>query len=170
MWRSPLSMRARQQPDRPFPRELAAFQAVADAGLSRNSIDTSLPVPLVLGISSSAIEILEQSMKRLLAQGPSHVPYNSIDAGRLHQAAGLLTRHITLLTSSTTVSSACSAGLDAIASAVALIREGRAEGAVAGGADAPINSLMMACLAKSRLIAHHDNPSKASCPFTGNNR
>ena len=144
----------------------AAFQAVADAGLSRNSVVTTLPIPLVLGISSSAIEVIEEGMERLIEKGPSRVPCHIVDGCRPHQAASILILNIPLLASSTTVSSACSAGLDAIASAAALIREGRAEVAVAGGADAPINSLTMACLARSRLIAHHDNPLKASCPFS----
>jgi len=144
----------------------AAFQAVADAGLSRNSVDTSLPVPLVLGISSSAIEVVADSMEILMTKGPSRVPFHSVDACRPHQAASILAHYIPLLSSLTTVASACSAGLDAIASAAALIREGRAEVAVAGGADAPINALTLACLAKGRFIAHHDNPLKASCPFS----
>lgn len=145
---------------------VAALQAIADAKLLRDSLVTALPIPLILGISSSAMDVLEHSMERLLAKGPARVPCNSIDAGRLHQAASILIRYIPLLTSATTVSSACSAGLDAIAAAATLIRDGRAEVAVAGGADAPINSLMLACLAKSRFIAHHHNPAKASCPFS----
>jgi len=144
----------------------AAFQAVADANLSRDTVVTTLPVPLVLGISSGAIEVFEESMGRLLAKGPGRVPSHSVEAGRPHQASSIIARHIPLLTCSTTVASACSAGLDAIASAAAIIREGRAEVVITGGADAPVNSLLLACLAKSRLIAHHDNPAKASCPFS----
>lgn len=144
----------------------AAFQAVADADLSRGTVVTTLPVPLVLGISSGAIEVFEESMERLLTKGPGRVPSYSVEAGRPHQASSIIARHIPLVSSSATIASACSAGLDAIASAAAIIRGGRAEVVVTGGADAPVNSLMLACLARSRLITHHDTPAKASCPFS----
>lgn len=144
----------------------AAFEAVADARLSRDTLPTGLPIPLVLGVSSSAIEVIERGMERMIAHGPGRVPFHVVDGCRPHQAAGVLIQHIPLLGAATTVSSACSAGLDAIASAARLIREGQAEVALAGGADAPINALTMACLAQDRFIAHHDHPSRASSPFS----
>jgi 3-oxoacyl-(acyl-carrier-protein) synthase len=148
----------------------AAFQAVADARLSRDALLTALPVPLILGVSSSAIEVIERGMERMIAHGPERVPFHVVDGCRPHQAAGTLTRYIPFLGSATTVSSACSAGLDAIASAARLIRDGRADVALAGGADAPINALTMACLAKDRFIAPHDHPARASSPFSADRK
>ena len=144
----------------------AAFQAIEDACLSKQTLVTSLGVPLILGVSSSAIEVIEQGMARMTAKGPTRVPSHIVHGCQPHQAASTIARHIPLLTSSSTVSSACAAGLDAIATATDIIRQGRAEVALCGGTDAPINALTLACLAQGGLISHHGNPAKASSPFS----
>ena len=144
----------------------ATFEALADAGISRETLASESAVPLILGVSSSAIEVIEYGMERMLERGPGKVPSHIVHACQPHQAASIVSQHIPLLTRSTTISSACAAGVDAIAVAAELIRSERADVAICGGTDAPINPLTFACLAKAGLVSlRNETPGKASRPF-----
>ncbi|GAA3195161.1 beta-ketoacyl-ACP synthase II [Actinocorallia longicatena] len=62
--------------------------------------------------------------------------------------------------------SACAAGAEAIAFAADLIRLGRADVVVAGGAEACIHQLTMAAFAQMRALStRNDSPATASRPF-----
>lgn len=64
------------------------------------------------------------------------------------------------------VSSGCTSGLDAIGHGADLIREGSADIVVAGGAEAPISPISMACFDRMRLTSpRNDDPATASRPF-----
>ncbi len=144
----------------------ATAQAFQDANLSRETLISDKAVPLVLGVSSSAIEIIEHGMERMAGLGPTRVPAHIVNACQPHQAASTIALHFPLLTRATTMASACAAGLDAIGAAADLIRSGRADVVVCGGTDAPINPLTFACLAKAGLVSlRNETPEKASRPF-----
>jgi act minimal PKS ketosynthase (KS/KS alpha) len=64
------------------------------------------------------------------------------------------------------ISSGCTSGLDAIGHGADLIREGSADVIVAGGAEAPISPISMACFDRIRLTSpRNDDPATASRPF-----
>lgn len=64
------------------------------------------------------------------------------------------------------VSSGCTSGLDAIGHGAELIREGSADIVVAGGAEAPISPIAMACFDRIRLTSpRNDHPASACRPF-----
>jgi act minimal PKS ketosynthase (KS/KS alpha) len=64
------------------------------------------------------------------------------------------------------VSSGCTSGLDAIGHGVDLIREGSADVVLAGGAEAPISPISMACFDRIRLTSpRNDEPTTASRPY-----
>ncbi|WP_330242527.1 beta-ketoacyl-[acyl-carrier-protein] synthase family protein [Streptomyces sp. NBC_00525] len=64
------------------------------------------------------------------------------------------------------VSSGCTSGLDAIGHAAELIREGSADMMIAGGAEAPISPIAMACFDRIRLTSpRNEEPGTASRPF-----
>jgi 3-oxoacyl-[acyl-carrier-protein] synthase II len=144
----------------------ATEQAFQDANLSRETLLSDKAVPLILGVSSSAIEVIEHGMERMTGRGPTRVPSHIVSACQPHQAASTIALHFPLLTRITTMASACAAGLDAIGAAADLIRSGRADVVVCGGTDAPINPLTFACLAKAGLVSvRNETPEKASRPF-----
>ncbi|WP_433226654.1 beta-ketoacyl-[acyl-carrier-protein] synthase family protein [Microtetraspora malaysiensis] len=67
---------------------------------------------------------------------------------------------------STMVSAGCTSGIDAIGYACELIREGTADIMIAGGADAPIAPITVACFDAIRATSrHNDDPAGASRPF-----
>jgi 3-oxoacyl-(acyl-carrier-protein) synthase len=144
----------------------ATYEAMADAALTDEDVNAGNEIPLVLGVSSSAIDVIEHGMQRLLEHGPHRVPTHIVSACQPHQAASNLSHRLSMLTQATTMSSACAAGVDAIGMAADLIRRGKADVALCGGTDAPINPLTYACLAKAGLVSlRNDEPEKASRPF-----
>ena len=63
-------------------------------------------------------------------------------------------------------SSACATGTDALGQAFRAVRDGEAEGMVAGGTEAPISPLIVAALAgMGALSRRNDDPRTASRPF-----
>jgi act minimal PKS ketosynthase (KS/KS alpha) len=64
------------------------------------------------------------------------------------------------------VSSGCTSGLDAIGQGAELIGEGSADVVIAGGTEAPISPITMACFDRIRLTSpRNDDPATASRPF-----
>jgi 3-oxoacyl-[acyl-carrier-protein] synthase II len=144
----------------------ATMMALRDAKLDPNNLDLPSPVPVVIGISTSAIDVIESVYRALQEKGPNRVPTTSSAASIPQAAANTIADRIGIAAHAATVSSACPSGLDAIAEAAALIRSGAAEIAVAGGADAPITPLTMASFIASGLSStRNDEPEKASRPF-----
>ena len=144
----------------------ATRMALDDARLTAACLTPGTAVPLVLGVSSSAIEIIELGMERMQAYGPVKVPSHIVHACQPHQAASTVSEHIPLLTQVTTIASACAAGLDAIGTGADMIARGRADVVICGGTDAPINPLTYACLARAGLVSRrNDSPATACRPF-----
>ncbi|PSL05992.1 act minimal PKS ketosynthase (KS/KS alpha) [Haloactinopolyspora alba] len=66
------------------------------------------------------------------------------------------------------VSTGCTSGLDAVGHATDVIREGGADLMIAGGADAPISPITVACFdAIKATTPRNDDPQHASRPFDG---
>jgi act minimal PKS ketosynthase (KS/KS alpha) len=64
------------------------------------------------------------------------------------------------------ISDGCTSGLDALGAAAALIREGSADAMLAGGTDAPISPITVACFDAIKATSpRNDDPAHASRPF-----
>ncbi|PYK31835.1 MAG: beta-ketoacyl-[acyl-carrier-protein] synthase II [Verrucomicrobia bacterium] len=144
----------------------ATMMALRDAQLDPDNLDLPGPVPVVIGISTSAIDVIESVYNALQEKGPNRVPTTSSAASIPQAAANTIADRIGMAAHAATVSSACPSGLDALAEAAALIRSGAADIAIAGGADAPITPLTMASFIASGLSStRNGEPEKASRPF-----
>lgn len=123
------------------------------------------PLPVMLGVSSAAMDLLEECCEQMFNSGPRAVSPHVID-GQPQAAAHMLTLALGVSARAMTMSSACPSGLDAIASAATMIRSGEADVAIAGGTDATITPVMMASFATARLSStRNDDPQRASRPF-----
>lgn len=144
----------------------ACYEAIADAALTQPELAQDTAIPLFLGASSSALEVINNGMLRMLKHGPNWIPTHSAYASLPHQAAGTISGQLPFVTRAVTMSSACAAGLDAIAAGADLIRRGRCDVAICGGTDAPINAVTYAGLATAGLVSlRNDTPEKACRPF-----
>ena len=148
----------------------AAKMALDDAGLYPLPAPLQGQIPVNLGISTSSYSMIEIAVGQLMERGPSRVPPHISSASQPQQAASVMAEEFSLGAHAQTFSSACPAGMDAIWAAAELVRSGRSDYALAGGADAPVCALGMACLMQSGLVSRKDlEPHKSSRPFNRDN-
>lgn len=144
----------------------ATMMALKDAGLSLEENNLPSPTPVVVGVSTSALDIIEKVFRDGDTKGLDGVSPVAIGASKPQAAANSIADRIGACAHAATISSACPSGLDAVAIAAALIRSGEAEVAIAGGADAPITEHGMASFIASGLsTTRNGDPRTASRPF-----
>jgi 3-oxoacyl-[acyl-carrier-protein] synthase II len=144
----------------------AAMMALRDAGLDPSNLELPSPTPVVIGVSTSAIDVIESVYVAMRDHGPNRAPATSAAASIPQAPANVIADRIGISANATTISSACPSGVDALADAAAMIRLGEAEIAIAGGADAPITPLTVGSFIGSGLISSSNGePSEASRPF-----
>lgn len=143
----------------------AMKMALADAKFDTARAGINHPIPVMLGVSTTAMEILEGGFDDLRRRGPGGVSAGVCDC-QPQAVTQVLALALGLSARATTISSACPSGLDAIAAAAAMIRKGEADIAIAGGTDAPITPLSMASFATAGLSSTRNlDPAQASRPF-----
>jgi len=143
----------------------AMKMALADANFEPSKHSVDHPIPVMLGVSTTAMDILESCWGDLHRRGPRGVNAGVVDC-QPQAATQMLTMALGISARATTIASACPSGLDAIASAAALIRQGEADIAVAGGTDATITPLSMASFTTAGLSStRNSDPERASRPF-----
>ncbi|MDQ2867479.1 MAG: beta-ketoacyl-[acyl-carrier-protein] synthase family protein [Verrucomicrobiota bacterium] len=144
----------------------AAMMALKDAGIPLDGADFAGPTPIVVGISTSAMDIIEREFGNFDRRGPDGVSPMTLSALAPQAAANAIADRVGALGRAETVSSACPSGLDAVALAADMIRSGEAEMAIAGGADAPITKYSLAAFIVTGLSScRNSEPEKASRPF-----
>jgi 3-oxoacyl-[acyl-carrier-protein] synthase II len=144
----------------------AAMMALQDAGLDIANLELPSPTPVIIGVSTSAIDVIERVFHAVQEIGPNRAAPTSASASIPQAAANFIADRLGASTHAATVSSACPSGLDAVADAASMICSGEAEIAIAGGADAPITPLTMASFIASGLSScRNDEPETASRPF-----
>ncbi|MEY2496907.1 MAG: hypothetical protein QOD12_463 [Verrucomicrobiota bacterium] len=144
----------------------AAIMAIRDSGLTICEADLPSPTPVVVGVSTSAMDIIENSISEFEQRGIRGISPTAVGALTPQAAANFIADRIGANAHATTVSSACPSGLDAVAVAAKLIQSGDAELAIAGGADAPITKHTFAAFTSSGLSScRNGEPERASRPF-----
>lgn len=144
----------------------ATMMALKDAGMDIDRLDLPSPTPVVIGVSTSALDVIERVFHEVTGPGPDRVLPTALAASKPQAAANVIADRIGACANAATISSACPSGLDAIANAAAIIRSGECEVAIAGGADAPITPLAVASFIASGLsVPGNGDPTKASRPF-----
>lgn len=155
---------------------VAAEEALAGAGLLAGSSDGGVHVPVdgadpervgaIVASGTGGIQEMEEQHERLRTGGPDRVrPYAPV-ALPANMASGQIAIRHGLRGPSYAVVSACASAGDAIGTGLDLIRSGRADVVVAGGAEAAITPLMIAGFgAAGALSRRNDEPERASRPF-----
>lgn len=126
----------------------AAKLAMRDAGLTPPELSGFGQVPVVIGVSNGAVDVIERSKKALIERGPSRVSPFAVSACQPHAIASALSKAMGVETRTVTLSSACAAGLDAIAHAWEMIKRGKADLVVTGGGgfcDKPAHCSLVLC-------------------------
>ena len=92
----------------------ATMMALKDAGLEINNLSLPSPTPVVIGVSTSAIDVIESVHFAVDRGTPNRAPVSSAAASIPQAAANTIADRIGAYANATTVSSACPSGLDAI--------------------------------------------------------
>jgi 3-oxoacyl-[acyl-carrier-protein] synthase II len=144
----------------------ATMMALKDAGLEINGTDLPSPTPVIVGVSTSAMDIIERAISDFDRRGFTGMSPTAISALKPQAAANVIADRIGARAHAATISSACPSGLDALASAASSIASGEAELAITGGADAPLTLHTVAAFIASGLtVPHNGEPERASRPF-----
>ncbi len=144
----------------------ATMMALVDAGFDPACLDFPSPTPVIIGVSSSAMDVLEKAFDDVGKKGPNRAAPSTAAHMIPQAAANIIADRIGICADSATVSSACPSGLDAISLATEMIRSGEAEIAIAGGTDTPITPLALSMfIAGGMSSCRNDEPERASRPF-----
>jgi 3-oxoacyl-[acyl-carrier-protein] synthase II len=144
----------------------ATMMALRDAGLDVHNLDLTGPLPVVIGVSMNAMDVIETAFYSVNHHGPNRMSPTTSAASIPSAPASVIADRIGSSARAATVSSACPSGLDAIADAAAMIRSGEVDIAIAGGSDAPVTPLVMGSFVANGLAScRNGEPEKASRPF-----
>ncbi|GAA0298449.1 beta-ketoacyl-[acyl-carrier-protein] synthase family protein [Streptomyces polychromogenes] len=155
---------------------VAAREAVTDSGLDLAGLDP-YRTGVSMGTGVGAVSSLDKAYRaaaeygRLAAVDHTRAPGDLYD----HFVPGSFATEVAWAVGaegpSTVVSTGCTSGIDSVAHAVDLIREGSADVMVTGATDAPITPLTLASFdAIKATTSLNDDPARASRPFDATRR
>jgi len=143
----------------------AARMAVEDARIDLSK-ENQERLGVFLGNGIGGLPENEEGCRILLAKGGMRVSPFFMPVILPNMAAGHVSIALGLKGYSSTVTTACAAGTQAIGEAVEVVRRGKAELMLAGGTEAGITPIGIAGFAVMRaLTTRNEEPTKASCPF-----
>ncbi len=145
---------------------LAATQmALEDSGYvipegEKNRVGT------IIGVGMGGLPYIERQYDILKERGPSRVSPFFIPAVITNLASGQISMLHGLKGPNYAVTSACASGGHAISDAADLIRQGKCDMMIAGGAEAVVTPMAIAGFASMRAMStRNDNPTAASRPW-----
>ncbi|MFA6174206.1 MAG: beta-ketoacyl-[acyl-carrier-protein] synthase family protein, partial [Kiritimatiellales bacterium] len=146
---------------------VACKMAVENAGLTKGDLEKNKPLHMVVGICCSAIDIIVKAKEILMTKGADRIRPYMVGACQPHAISAAMVQLLGVQTSVTTVSAACPSGLDAMADALQIIKDGRADLVVVGAADSPLDSSSAASFAAAGIPSRSTDfpPEEVSRPF-----
>ncbi len=142
---------------------IAARQAWEDAGSP--TVDSER-LAVSVGTGVGGVTTLINAWEALRTKGPRRVFPLAVPMLLVNSPSAMVSLELGATAGSHTPVSACASGAEAIASALELIRTGKAEVVVAGGTEAAVHPLCMAGFsAMQALSTRNDDPKGASRPY-----
>jgi len=142
---------------------IASREAWADAGSPE--VDP-LRLAACVGTGIGGVWTLLNSWDTLREKGPRRVFPLAVPMLMPNTSSAAVSLDLGARAGAHTPVSACASGLEAMAYAAAMIREGRADIAVAGGTEAAVHPLPIAGFAAMQALStRNDEPEKASRPY-----
>lgn len=143
----------------------AAQLCVADASLDLDASDRTR-IGCVVGTGIGGIAAFEAQVRLFMERGASRVSPHLVGLMIPNMAAGQVAMRLGITGPNECTVTACAASAHAIARAVDLLRAGRADVVLAGGAEAAITPLTVAGFCATRALSkRNDDPEGASRPF-----
>lgn len=144
----------------------AAKQALDDSGLMGKQ-DILDDTAVYLGVGIGGLDVTEASMKSYISSEMTRVPPMTIPELIPNEAAANVSLQFGLHGATHTVATACASGTDAIGNALDVIRSGRYDVILAGGAESTICGFGTLSFTVLHALSSKwaDDPSKACRPF-----
>jgi len=144
---------------------IAAKQAFIDSGLEINENNAGR-VGVIIGSGVGGLLTMESQAQLLSIKGPKRVSPFTVPMMIPNMATGLAAIAIGAKGPSSSVSTACAAGSNAIGDAFRILQLGKADAMICGGAEASITPLGVAGFASAKALSfRNDSPETASRPF-----
>ncbi len=144
---------------------IAAKQAVSDAGLNIDESNSSR-IGVIIGSGVGGLLTMETQAHVLDNKGPGRVSPFTVPMMIPNMATGLAAIAIGAKGPSSSVSTACAAGSNAIGDSFRLLQLGKADAMICGGAEASITPLGVAGFSSAKALSfRNDDPASASRPF-----
>ncbi len=144
---------------------IAAKQAFDDSGLEINENNASR-VGVIIGSGVGGLLTMETQAQTLSHRGPKRVSPFTVPMMIPNMASGLAAIALGAKGPSSSVSTACAAGSNAIGDSFRLLQLGKADAMICGGAEASITPLGVAGFASAKALSfRNDSPQTASRPF-----
>jgi beta-ketoacyl-acyl-carrier-protein synthase II len=143
----------------------ATREAVDDAGLDPATWDGAR-VGVVIGCGLGGVSTWEHQHRNLLGPGPEAVSALLIPMLVPNMVAGNVSLRFGAKGPSLVTATACASGATAIGTALDLLRAGRCDVVIAGGAEAGVSPLIVTGFAQMGALSKRlDDPAAASRPF-----
>lgn len=143
----------------------AAFLALKDAGIDHANFSVKAPLSLSLGISMAGFDFIETEIRRIVKKGNQAMMPTVVGCIHIASAASVA-ELIGLPCIINVISNSCVGGVDALAKAYMDLRNGKADIALAGGSDAPIETSLVSGFCAARMLCTDNaSPQTASRPF-----
>src|SRR6185503_12864674 len=144
----------------------AATMAVEDAGLPLRLPDPDR-IGVIVGVGIGGMATLEESYEHFASKNMRRVSPFMIPRLIPNMAAGQIALRFGARGPNYATTSACASGAHALGEALVLIRDGRQDVMLAGGAEAPVCVLGVGGFSAMRALAtsFNDAPERASRPF-----
>jgi 3-oxoacyl-[acyl-carrier-protein] synthase II len=143
---------------------VASREAVAESGLDVKAEATRVGV--LIGTGMGGMETFETGTETMLSKGPKRVSPFFVPMMLPNMASGNVSIDIGAKGPNFATVSACASSGHAIGEGMRMIRDGRADVVVAGGAEAPVTRMGIAGFnAMGALSTRNDDPLAASRPF-----
>jgi 3-oxoacyl-[acyl-carrier-protein] synthase II len=144
----------------------ASFQAMDDAGLTRDTIDPD-NTGIMIGSAAGGFQTMLEQYDTLVERGPRRLSPFFIQNMLVDSPAGQVAIALGLRGPNASLVSACATGTQAIGEAAALIQRGDAEIMLAGSTEAPIHPIILQGFTVMHALArNNEQPERASCPFS----
>jgi 3-oxoacyl-[acyl-carrier-protein] synthase II len=144
---------------------VAARLAIEDAGFEIEKSDT-LRIGVTIGVAAGDYDGISAAVLARHGKGPGHVNPFAIPKVIVNMAASAVAVDRGLHGPNLEITTACASGTHALGAALDMIRAGRCDACVAGGAEACVAPVVMDGYdAMKALSRRNDEPTRASRPF-----
>lgn len=144
----------------------AAIQAVTQSGLVTGENIDSERLGVYVGSGIGGLETFTKETQVMLEEGANRVSPTFVTRMIVNMAGANIAIKYNAQGPCQTCVSACATGTSSVGEAFRAIKDGYADAIIAGGAEAPINPLSLACFSNAKALTIAGDPAYSSLPFS----